>query len=255
MNRSVLEPFAPLGGEVGFYYKNLVTGDSLEQNGDMPLEAASVIKLTVMAEAFSQFASGEFCRDELFVVRPEDKLPSCGALNELHDYANVTGIDLVRLMIVFSDNSATNMLIKRLGMERINALIDRLGLEGTRLNRCLYDDEASERGVENYISARGMGRLLELIYRGELVSHEASREMLDILFDQKLTGKLPLPLPRDIEVAHKTGEDDGITHDVGIVAASEPYIICVCANKVYAPAFDRAIHEVSLRVFDSVDGK
>ncbi len=251
MELSVLEPFAPLGGKVGFYYKNLVTGDTLELNGGTPLLAASVIKLPVMAEAFRQMEAGLVERNERFTVKPEDKLPSCGALNVMHDGLEVTFLDLVTLMIVFSDNTATNMVIKRIGMNAVNANIEALGLEGTRLNRLLFDSEASQRGLENRVTAAGMGKLLELIYRGELVSKAASAEMFDILLDQKLNGKLPLSLPRGTEVAHKTGEDSGVTHDVGIVMAEEPYIICVCANEVYAPEFDRAIHEVSLRVWES----
>ncbi len=249
MELSILEPFAPLGGKVGFYYKSLVDGDSLICNGDMPLLAASVIKLPVMAEAFRQMEAGLVNREERFTIRAEDKLPSCGALNVMHDGLEVTFYDLVTLMIVFSDNAATNLVIKRLGMDAINANIASLGLTATRLNRLLFDSAAAKQGLENRISASDMGKLLELIYRGELVSQKASEEMLEILLNQKLNGKLPLSLPRGTEIAHKTGEDSGITHDVGIVMENRPYVICICSNEIYAPDFDRAIHEVSLRVW------
>jgi beta-lactamase class A len=252
MDASVLSPFLPLGGRVGFYFKDLVTGETFAQNGETPLLAASVIKLPVMAEAFRQMEAGLVGRDERFVICPEDKLPGCGALNLMHDGVEATFLDLVTLMIALSDNTATNLVIKRLGMEAVNQNIERLGLAGTRLNRLLFDEEASARGVENTVSAADMGKLLELIYRGMLVSAKASADMLDILFEQRLGGKLPLSLPRDVAVANKTGEDEGITNDVGIVEGAHPYVICILANDVYAPDFDRAIHQVSCTVYEYV---
>ncbi|HWQ57630.1 MAG TPA: serine hydrolase, partial [Clostridia bacterium] len=216
MDPSILVTFAPLGGKVGFYFKDLATGEIFEKNGEMPLLAASVIKLPVMAEAFRQMEAGLVGRAERFAIRPEDKLPGCGALNELHDGLEVTFLDLVKLMIVLSDNTATNLVIRRLGMDAVNAYLTALGLAGTRLNRLLFDAEASARGIENRVSAADMGRLLEMIWRGELVSKEASAEMLGILFAQRLGGKLPLSLPRHVDVANKTGEDEGITNDVGL---------------------------------------
>lgn len=255
MDASILEPFLPLGGRVGFYFKDLVTGEMYEHNGALPLLAASVIKLPVMAEAFRQMEARLVNRDERFILKPEDKLPGCGVLNLLHDGTEVTFLDLVTLMIVLSDNSATNLVIRRLGMDAINENIKNLGLAGTRLNRLLFDAEASAQGLENTVSAADMGKLLEMIYRSALVSKKASEEMLAILFEQRLNGKLPLSLPREVAVANKTGEDEGITNDVGIVMGAHPYVICVCANEVDAPAFDMALHRVSRAVFDEVAHK
>lgn len=250
MDASILSPFLPLGGRVGFYFKDLTTGETFAKDGETPMLAASVIKLPVMAEAFRQMEAGLVGRDERFAIKAEDKLPGCGALNALHDGVEVTFLDLVTLMIILSDNTATNLVIKRIGIPAVNENIARLGLAGTRLNRLLFDGEASLRGVENTVGAAGMGKLLELIWRGEVVSKEASAEMLRILFAQRLGGKLPLPLPRDVAVANKTGEDEGITNDVGIVAGARPYVLAILANGVYAPDFDMAIHRVSRAVYD-----
>lgn len=94
------------------------------------------------------------------------------------------------------------------------------------LNRLLFDREASSRGIENYITAREAGLLLKRLYDGEAVSGPASEDMLSILKDQRLNGKIPFLLPHSVKIAHKTGEDDGITHDVGIVYARQP-VYCV----------------------------
>lgn len=250
MDRSVFAPIAGMSDKVGIYYKNLVTGDEFIQNGDLPLMAASVIKLPVLVCAFFEMARGNVDRNERFILKDEDKLPSCGACNVLHTGIELTFEDLYTLMIILSDNTATNMVIKRLGMDTVNACIQELGLTSTKLNRLLFDSEAADRGLENYISVHDMARLYERLYRGELVSPEASAEMLGILKQQRLKGKLPLSLPRGTAVAHKTGEDSGITHDVGIVYAKSPYILCLCSNEVDAPAFEMGLHRVSRAVFE-----
>ncbi len=249
MERSVIAPISGMSEKVAFIYKRLDGTDVLVLNPDMPLLAASVIKLPIMAHAFLMKEQGAVSFDERFVLQETDKLPSCGALNMLHAGIELTLGDLVRLMITLSDNTATNMLIKRFGMAEINATIDGFGLKATRLNRLLFDSEAGARGLENYISAGDMASLLERMYSGELVSESASAAMLDILKNQKLKGKLPLALPRGTAIAHKTGEDSGVTHDVGIVYAAHPYIICFCSNEVDAPAFEMALHNVARDIY------
>ena len=239
-----------LPGQIGLYMKKL-SGESYAYHADEPFEAASVIKLPIMAEAFRQFEAGEIERDRLITIRPEDKLPSCGALSYMHNGLAVTVLDLVTLMIILSDNTATNLLIDLLGMEKINAMIDAMELTGTRLNRKLFRPELSARGIQNYVTARDMGRMMELLLRGELVSRDASREMLTILRNQRLNGKMPFYLhSRDIPVAHKTGEDDGITHDVGIIFAQEPITLCFLSNRTVVPVAERALQEIAAIAVD-----
>ena len=153
-------------------------------------------------------------------MRREDKLPSCGALTYMHDGLQVTVGDLVTLMIILSDNTATNLLIDKLGRDAINQTIRKLGLTATQLNRKLFMPELSRQGIENYVSAHDMCVFFELLLAEKIVSPEASREMLGILRNQRLNGKMPFYLLHDrgIQIAHKTGEDDGITNDVGVVS-------------------------------------
>ena len=239
-----------LPGQIGLYMKKL-NGESYAFHADEPFEAASVIKLPIMVEAFRQFAAGEISRDQKVIIRKEDKLPSCGALTYMHDGLEVTVLDLVTLMIILSDNTATNLLIELLGMEKINATIDSMGLTGTRLNRKLFRPELSARGIQNYVTARDMGVVLEKLIRGELISQDASREMLTILRNQRLNGKMPFYLhSRGIPVAHKTGEDDGITHDVGVIFAQEPVILCFLSNRTVVPVAERALQEIAAVAVD-----
>lgn len=242
--RSLLPRMTALPGEVSVYGKDLVTDEKWAYEADAPLVAASVIKLPILVEAFRQARDGLLSMDETFSIRPEQKMPSCGALTYLHDGLTVTLRDLCVLMIIVSDNTATNILIERLGMENVNATMRGLGLEKTTLRRLLFDSDASARGLENTITAEEMGQLLEMLYKGECVSPEADAEMLSILRDQRLNGKMPFFLD-DLEIAHKTGEDDGITHDVGIVYAEHPLILCFASNHTGVPAFERFIQDAA----------
>ncbi len=242
--RSLLPRAAGLPGEISVYGRDLATGEKWAYQADTPLVAASVIKLPILAEAFRQARDGLIAMDETFSIRPEQKMPSCGALTYLHDGLTVTLRDLCVLMIILSDNTATNLLIDRLGIESVNAFLREKGLEKTTLRRRLFDAEAAGRGLENTITAEEMGRLLEMLYRGECVSPAADAEMLGILRDQRLNGKIPFFLD-DLEIAHKTGEDDGITHDVGIVYAAHPLILCFASNHTDVPAFERFMQDAA----------
>lgn len=233
-------------GHVSLYYRPLDGGCALNYNENEPLLAASVIKIPVMVEAFRRFEEGSLDRNAIHVLREEEKMPSCGALNRMHAGLQVTLRDMVDLMIVLSDNTATNILIELLGIDAVNATMRAYGLETSTLRRKLFDREGHLAGIENTVTAREMGLLLEKMYRGELVSPEASAEMIDILRNQKLNGKMPFYLkPRGIVSAHKTGEDDGITHDVGIVFARKPFVLCMLSNETEVPAFERLIQETA----------
>ena len=236
-----------LKGDIGFSAFDPQTGDRLTLNPELPLQAASVIKLFVMAEAFRRREAGDFDFAETVTVREEDHLPSCGALTYLHSPLTLPWGDLVTLMIILSDNTATNLLIDRLGMDKINATIDRLGMVGTRLRRKLFQPELARQGIQNTVCAADTERLLLMIYRKELVSLAASREMLQLLMDQRLNGKMPFYLhSQGIDCAHKTGEDDGITHDVGIIFAERPVFFSFLSEHTDVPEAERALQELAL---------
>jgi len=235
-----------LGGDTGVYVKNLVTGEMFMRGGDIPVVAASVIKIPVMIEAFRAERDGELSLDEIHALRDEERMPSCGTLKAMHTGIEMTLEDLIKLMIIVSDNAATNIMISRVGIENVNRTLRALGCEKTTLNRLLFDAEASRRGVKNYITAREMGEVLERIWRGEVVSKEASAQMMDILLDQRLNGKLPFFIDSmGIDVAHKTGEDDGISHDVGVIFAKEPLVVCFVGEHVNVPLYERLMQDAA----------
>lgn len=243
---SITTLLTSLPGHIGLYLRDTVTGETIAHRADDPIEAASVIKLPIMAEAFRQFECGELDPSSPVTIRPEDKLPSCGALTYLSDGTTVTLRDLVTLMIILSDNTATNLLIDRLGIDRINAMIDALHLTGTRLNRKLFMPELARQGIKNYVTARDMATLLTGLMEGRVVSENASRAMLDVLRSQRLNGKMPFFLhSAGIPCAHKTGEDDGVTHDVGVIYAAHPVVMCFLSERTDVPRAERALQDIA----------
>ncbi|QAT42448.1 serine hydrolase [Aminipila luticellarii] len=257
------EKLGLLKGHTGVYYKNLITGETLLTKGEDQFLAASVIKIWVMAEAFYQIREGKIKREQKILLCDSDKIPEggmpdylaqkkqgvlsddmfpeSGVLNYLHSGIPFTVEDLYKLMIVISDNTATNMLIRLLGIDKINEFIASLHMSKTRLNRLLFDTSKEK---ENTISLEEAGIFLEKIYRGEMISPEASREMCAILQNQQANFKIPFFLPQ-IPIAHKTGEDNGITNDVGIVYGEVPFILCFAANDADVPSANQACQEIA----------
>ena len=126
-----------------------------------------------------------------------------------------------------------------------------MGMRQSVLRRKLFDPAGRAAGIENTVSAGEIGALLEGLYAGALVSPQASAQMLEILRNQKLNGKLPFHLkPRGVAVAHKTGEDDGITHDVGIIYTPQPFVLCMLSNETDVPTFERIIQDAARELAD-----
>lgn len=233
-------------GNVAAYYHQ-IGGDAFFFNADRPMIAASIIKLPILVAAYLEISKGNLDPGRSAVIHNSDKVPSCGVLSYLHDGLSVTVRDLLELMIIVSDNTAANMIIDRLGIENINDAMTQLGIPGIRLRRKLFDDEAAARGLQNTVTARGIANLLERLLSKDLLAETWDEEMLSILKNQKLNGKLPFFLrPKNIQVAHKTGEDVGITNDVGIVFARKPFVLCMLSNDVDVPAFERLIQDAAL---------
>ena len=247
----ILKMVRNLPGEVGLFIRDTVTGEEITFQKDVPVVAASVIKIMVMAEAFRQKEKGLISFEEEVVIRKEDKLPSCGALTYLHDGIRMQIRDLVTLMIILSDNTATNLLIDLLGMDSVNEGIRLLGLKGTDLQRKLFMPELSRQGIENHVTAGDMAAVLQALQAGQIVSESDSREMLQILKDQRLNGKIPFFLhEHGIDCANKTGEDDGITHDVGLIYAEHPLVFCFVSEETDVPRAERFIQDAArLAVF------
>src|SRR4029077_471348 len=139
----------------------------------------------------------------------------------------ITLRDLATMTVAVSDNSATNVLIDRVGMENVNAFLDSLGLTHTRLRRKMMDLKAATEGRENVATPREMMTLLEDLYRGKVLNKQFTEDFFNLLSVHK-ESYIPRELPEDLRVANKPGELEGVRHDSGIVfTGKRPYVISV----------------------------
>ncbi len=233
-------------GRVGIAIEDLATGMSSGVNAGANLPAASTIKIPVMVEVFRQLAHGDLDLNTMVHLERRDRDWGWG---ELADASNGTARSvkqLLWLMITRSDNTATNMLIRLVGRTHINATMAELGLRQTHLG----DDIRSQSEAIRYAlrtSPSDMVHLLDRIARNRLVDEWSSREMLAILTGQTHNGLLPVPIPKDVKIAHKTGSLHDTLNDVGIVYEDgEPYVIAVMTTQLPDLGLGRAfIHKVS----------
>ncbi|HLQ39712.1 MAG TPA: serine hydrolase [Tetragenococcus sp.] len=239
-------------GNVGVYIKNLKTAEEIRINEEKVFPSASTIKLTIMIEIFQQVKDGKLSLNKKITLTEEMLTDGDGILKELALGHQFTIREIMTLMIILSDNMATNILIDLLSMEAINQNIADMGLKKTRLQRKMMDLKAAEEGRENQITAREAGEIMQMIYAGKCVDQKASEEMLAILKKQQVSGRLDLYLPEEVVIAHKTGDLDCLEHDAGIVYLPENnYIIVVLTNEGKSNKEGREIiGKISKMVYD-----
>jgi len=215
-------------GRWGIVIINQSNGDKLEINPDMVFPSASMIKVPIMYEVMTQVAAGIIDLNASYVVRSDVCVGGAGILQELRPDITMTVRELVTLMIVLSDNTATNILIDLVGMGAVNATMTDLGLKSTVLRRQMMDFDAARAGKENDTSASDIALLFEIIESRLQLPREYSTLMLDILKRQQVRDKLPFYLPEETVLANKTGTLAGVEHDGGILfLPSGSYIISI----------------------------
>lgn len=253
--KEILENLHKMSGKVGFYYKNLITGETMAFNEAETFRAASIIKLPLLAGMLLKESRGETDFKEKITITEAQKVPGCGAVQHLSGEPFLDIYSLLRLMITISDNTATNVLAKYYGIDEMKSAFEELGMKKTRLNRLLYDFEEEKKGVDNLFTPKEIGNLLEQMYKRKLVSVTASEFLENILLQQQINHKIPSNIPENIGVAHKTGEEDGTTHDVGIVYAKQPFVVCFASNETNVPEYENFIRNTSYELFHKTEQK
>ena len=215
---------------------DLSTNLSVGYNAGESMPAASTIKVPVMVEVFRQLEAGKFDLQRRVELLPRDKDYGSGELCDEPAGSTYPVSELLAKMIDISDNTATNMLIRLVGLRSINRTMYNLGLERTHLTQ---DVRTSNYSVRQSLrtSPADMVRLLSLMARRKLVDEWSSNQMISILEDDQINTLLPAALPDDVPIAHKTGSFFDTLNDVGIVYADEaPYVIAVMTT--HLPSLD-----------------
>lgn len=244
-----------LDGVMGVAIEDLANGDHYLLHEDEVFAQASSIKITVLADLYLQVQQGKLKLTDLYMVQSSDLVPDSDIMNGLTPgVTRLTLRDLATMMVAVSDNSATNVLIDRVGMQNVNAMLDSLGLTHTRLRRKMMDLEAAKQGRENVSTPREMMTLLDAIYHGKLLNKESAADFFKVLCTNK-DSFIPRDLPAGVKIANKPGELEAVRNDSGIVfVEGRPYVICVMtAFLSNERAGEEAISKVSLeawRMFD-----
>ena len=237
---------------INFYDLNKNNGFSV--NGDKKVLSASMIKLLILAELMKKIFENKFSLSDTVMMANFMKIGGDGVLKELNTGHHFTLKELATLMIIVSDNQATNILIDFLGMENINQLGKELRLKETFLGRKMMDIEARKKGYDNYTCADDISLLLKLIYQEKLINKEASQLMLDILLRQQQGERLQRYLPSDIKIAHKCGDLDNLENDGGIIwLGDRAYILVVLTNGMPNLQCKQIIGKISKFVYDKME--
>lgn len=250
INSVIKNNFKNIKGNYSFAFQDLNDSTVISINNQKSI-SASTIKIYIMIDAFEQVKNNNFNLSDTYLLSQKDKVGGSGTLNEEPNGKVLTNEDLIKLMITKSDNTATNVLINRLGMDSINKSIKSLGCTDTSLNRLMMDQNAINNGIENYTSVNDLAMTFKKIYENKCINVKYDSIMLNILKDNDCDKKIPALLPSDIEVANKTGENTGIENDAGIVFSSKgAYIVCFMTSNGSSDSQVSAISQSSKEIFD-----
>jgi len=242
-----LEPLiAAHQGQVSVAIRHLPTGVDYLYQADRVMPTASLIKLPLMVSAYGKIHRGELQRDQMITLQDEAKVPGSGVLTDHFSAGATLSLrDLIRLMIVYSDNTATNLVAGKVGLELLNQELQQLGLSETRMNSLVYrrdlsvDPLRSQQYGLGSTTALEILQLLELLEQGKLHSPEICQEMKEHLLVCDDPTKLKRFLPKEVPVAHKSGEVSAARCEAGIIyGKSGPILISVLTAENQNREFD-----------------
>lgn len=251
--RDKLEQIAKsTNGVVGLVALDLTSGDRFGVNDSLVFPQGSAIKIPILVVLFRRFSDGTLRPEERVVLRGADQVGGSGVSQWFGDGQSALSLhDLAVLMITLSDNTATNILIDRLGMANVNNAMDALGLSSIRVQRKMIQPRESAAGNENIATPRDAAQLMRRIHTCELpMSRERCRELRRILELPK-SGPFPASVPGGVRVAWKPGGVEGVETAWGLFALpARPYVLTVMVNYSDSPESTRALRESAAAAYE-----
>ena len=253
LGRELNQMAAQFDGAMSIAFRDLESGEMMAVNADAVMPQASSIKTAVLVELLRQAQAGKLRLEERVEVRKADMAGGSGVLQDFGDGTSAVSLrDLAALMMAVSDNTATNLLIERVGQEKVNAMLESQGFEKTRLLRKMIQPEEERKGVENVSTAREMARLLEQLYHGKLLDEAHTALAIEWMKNEKPEATaMRRGIPAGVGLASKPGSLPGVRCESGIVLLEgRPYLLSVMT--AYAgddTVAEQAITAVSRRVY------
>jgi beta-lactamase class A len=238
-------------GVVGLAVLDIASGERFYHNEDLIFPQASAIKIPILIELMKRSQEGGIDLDERVTVEENSMVAGSGILQFFSDGGSAISLrDLAMLMIVMSDNTATNIIIDRLGMDAVNRTMRELGASNTLLQRKMIQPEASARGDENLSTPIDAMAIMEMLYHGRGIKREVAEAVLEILTIPKGTS-LTGSIPSSVRVATKSGGLTGVSTEWAIVYLERrPYIIVYMGNYGMGETHSGAIGEISRILYD-----
>ena len=255
LEASITDVDRHLDGVMGVAIEDLTSGQRFQLRGDEVFPQASSIKTALLTGLYRQVQDGKLKLTDLYTVQASDLVPDSDIMNGLTaGTTRITLRDLATMVVAVSDNSATNVLMDKVGMDNVNALMDSLGLKHTRLRRKMMDLKAAGEGRENISTANEMATLLDQLYRGKVLNKELTDDFFNLLSTHK-SSFIPRDLPDDLKIANKPGELEGVRNDSGVVfVQNRPYVICVMTTYLHRERDgEDAISKISAEAYRMFD--
>jgi len=255
LEKSIQDVDRNLDGVMGVAIVDLTDGHRYLLHANDIFPQASSIKICVLAELYRQAQQGKLKLTDLYTVNSSDLVPDSDIMGGLTPgVTRVTLRDLATMMVAVSDNSATNVLIDRVGMDNVNTFLSSQGLTQSRLRRKMMDVKAAAEGRENVSTPSEMMKLLQSLYQGQILNKEMTNDFFKVLSTHK-DSWIPRNLPEGLKIADKPGSLEGVRNDSGVVFVDKrPYVICVMTTYLRNERDgEEAISNVSLaawRLFD-----
>jgi beta-lactamase class A len=255
LEKSILDIDRSLDGVMGVAIVDLTDGHKYLLHANDVFPQASSIKICVLAELYRQVQQGKLKLTDLYTVNAADLVQDSDIMGGLTPgVTKITLRDLATMMVAVSDNSATNVLIDRVGMDNVNAFLNAQGLRDTRLRRKMMDLKAAAEGRENVSTPNEMLNLLQALYRGEILNKEMTADFFKVLSTHK-DSWIPRNLPDDLKIADKPGSLEGVRNDSGVIFVDKrPFVLCVMTTYLHRERDgEEAISNVALaawRMFD-----
>lgn len=238
-------------GVLGVVAVDLTSGERFAINENLVFPQGSTIKVPILIEVYKQAGEGKFKLTDRLPVTKTSQVSGDGVLQYFGDGTSELSIaDLCALMIVLSDNTATNILIELVGKESVNGTLASLGFAKTRLQRKMMDLAALARSEDNLSTPAEAARLMEMLYRCEILSRAACDDILALL-KRAQGGVLKRALPADVLVASKPGEIPGVRTEWAIVFLEQrPYVVAMMESYSLEDDATRDLQEISRALYD-----